>query len=210
LTVTPSDGTNPIGALVNYGSTPTAVKALSTNTFVTNTVAANVTQVGGSTQSATNPLFVTPTDGTNAIGALVNYGSTPTAVKALSANVYVTNLSTDPCQSPSVAKSSASVAIASASTVQIVALSGTKKIYVCDVNVTAAGTAPTVQLISGTASACGTLDQTFTGAMEPSATVGSLHLGYGGTLATTSAGDELCIVAGGTASVQGLVTFVQQ
>jgi hypothetical protein len=46
--------------------------------------------------------------------------------------------------------------------------------------------------------------------MIPSATVGSLHLGYGGTLMTTNASDELCITAGGTASVQGVVTYVQQ
>jgi len=116
----------------------------------------------------------------------------------------------DPCQNPSVAKASASVAIASASTVQIVALSSGKKTYVCDANLTAVGTSPSILFLSGTGTACGTADQTFTGTMIPSATVGSLHLGYGGTLMTTNASDELCITAGGTASVQGVVTYVQQ
>jgi hypothetical protein len=40
---------------------------------------------------ATNPLFVEPTDGTNAMGAMANYGTAPGAVKALNANVAVTN-----------------------------------------------------------------------------------------------------------------------
>ena len=44
-----------------------------------------------SANSATNPLFAQPTDGTNGIGAMVNFGSTPTAVKSLNTNAAIIN-----------------------------------------------------------------------------------------------------------------------
>ena len=117
----------------------------------------------------------------------------------------------DPCQNPSIAKSSAEINVSSATTTQLVALSGTKKIYVCDVTMSLVGTSPSAQFISGTGSACGTVDQTFTGAMVASATVGVIHLGYGGSIAVTTGGDELCLVSGATVTTEtGIVTYVQQ
>lgn len=76
-----------LGAMANYGTSPGAVLVPGENAFVTNTVASNITQVGGSAISATAALFTQITDGTNAMGAMTNFGTTPTAVKALSANV---------------------------------------------------------------------------------------------------------------------------
>ena len=165
---------------------------------------------GPAPSSGTSGVNITQVDGTN-LGAPSNYGTSPGAVSVPGVNAYVTDFpAVDPCQAPGVTKSSAEVAIASASTVQLVALSSGKKVYVCDLTVTAVGTSPSVQLITGTGSACGTADQTLTGAMIPSATVGVLHLGFGGSVAISNVSDELCMVAGGTASVQGIVTFVQQ
>jgi hypothetical protein len=46
----------------------------------------NLLGQGGAVLSASNPLFTELTDGTNAMGAMTNFGTTPTAVKALSAN----------------------------------------------------------------------------------------------------------------------------
>ena len=205
-----------LGALANYGTSPGAVAVESVNSYVTNTPAVNITQVGGSTQSATHPLFVTPTDGTNAIGALVNYGSTPTAVPALSANVYVTNsvsqsgTQLDPCANPNVAKSSAAVNITSATTTQLVPVSATKTIYVCNLTASMMGTLPTLYLEYGTSTTCvGTT--ALTGVFAP--TSGSvLSLGWGGTVVTVAATNGLCIVTTGTGSpsFQGVLTYVQQ
>jgi hypothetical protein len=119
---------------------------------------------------------------------------------------------TDPCQNSSLAKSSVSIAITSATTTQLVALAAGKKVYVCDMTVTTVGTSASVALTSGTGSACGTVDAVLTGAMVPSATVGVIHLGYGGTVATTpTAGDELCLTSGATVtSVEGVLSYIQQ
>ena len=46
----------------------------------------NIANIGGSAQSVSNPLFVELTDGTNAMGAMANFGTSPTGVKALNAN----------------------------------------------------------------------------------------------------------------------------
>ena len=58
-------------------------------TSYSSTYGLNVNLLGldGAVLSASNPLFTELTDGTNAMGAMTNFGTTPTAVKALSANV---------------------------------------------------------------------------------------------------------------------------
>ena len=216
LTVTPSDGTNPIGALVNYGSTPTAVKALSTNTYITNTVAGNIAQVSGATQSATNPLFTSITDGTSALGTMVAYGSTPTAVKALSTNTYITNTPTvtvstsgDPCLNPNIVKSSVVVNTSGGGTTQLVALNGAKLVYVCNLSAGISATTATLALEYGTGASCGTGTTALTGTIVPTAGMW-LSLGWGGTVVTAPAGNALCIVNGGTGTQIGVLTYVQQ
>ena len=191
ITLSPSNGT------VNISGAPTV----------------NLTAVAGTT-----------------LGAVANYGTSPGAVAVPGVNAYVTNTpavtgsgtftvsqintagTTDPCANPSLIKSSAAINVSSATTTQIVALSGTTKIYVCEADVNAVGTSPSVKFITGTGTACATPDQTLTGAMVPSATVGTVHFGYGGSMWTSNAGDELCLVsAGGTVTTEtGFVTYVQQ
>ena len=232
LTVTPSDGTNAIGALVNYGSTPTAVKALSANAYVTNTVAGNITQVGGLTIGATHPLFAeltdgtavlsathptfaTLTDGTNAAGVMATYGTSPGAVYAPGVNAYVTNTVTvsnlttgDPCQNPQVAKSSVVINTSGAGTTQLVAVSGTKATYVCQVYFVASATTATALFEYGTSTNC-TGTTALTGTIVPA--VGGIYtFGWGGTIFTAPASNGLCIVNGGTGTQIGFVTYVQQ
>jgi hypothetical protein len=202
-----------LGALANYGTSPGAVAVESVNGFVTNTVATNITQVGGSTQSATHPLFITPTDGTNAMGAMVNYGSTPTAVPALSANVYVTNAISvattgDPCLNPNVTKSSVQINTSGAGTTQLVGISASTKIYVCQVAVAISATTATMQFEYGGSTTC-TGPTVLTGAMVPTAG-GYYSLGWGGTIFTSGAGTGLCIVNGGAGTQIGFMTYVQQ
>lgn len=122
----------------------------------------------------------------------------------------VANNVVDPCQSSSIAKSSAVINIASATTTALVALSGTTTVYVCGWSFTAAvGTAATYQFEYGTGATCGTGTTVLTGAMIGNA--GPLTMPVGATIIRTPAGNAVCMLTAGTGpSAQGVLTFVQQ
>jgi hypothetical protein len=129
--------------------------------------------------------------------------------------------STDPCQTPSVLKSSAAINITTGTTTQLVAPVAGQIVYVCSYDFTISEvvtTANTLQFITGSGGTCGS---------APTATNTGLY-GAGGVTAGipihvqsssgsgyvfksgTAAG--LCAVTaiGATGSFQGIVTFVQQ
>jgi hypothetical protein len=111
---------------------------------------------------------------------------------------------------PVACDNSVAVAITTATTTQIVAVSGTTSIYVCAFHLYAvSGTAPSLSFEYGTSTNC-TGTHALTGTY--SAIVGELTSGSGlGYLFHTPAGaNGLCIVTGGTTpSVQGFVTYAQ-
>lgn len=110
----------------------------------------------------------------------------------------------DPCNNPSVPKLSVPLNITTATTTQLVALTASKSIYVCDAAATVGGST-TAQLSYGTGAACGTGTTVLTGVMT-----GLAPLGYGGTIASIPAGNALCLVSTGTGGIQGILTYVQQ
>lgn len=67
-------GANTLGAPSNYGTSPGTVSVIGVNSFVTNTVAINLTQVAG-----------------NALGTTSNFGTSPGAVAVMGVNAFVTN-----------------------------------------------------------------------------------------------------------------------
>lgn len=103
-----------------------------------------------------------------------------------------------------------SVAINATATAQLVALSGTTAIYVCGFSMTLTGTSPTAQLEYGTGTACATGPVALTGAYAPAAGADLQDGGAQGAIMRTIAGQELCIVLGGTTpSAQGILTYAQ-
>src|SRR5271170_7377506 len=75
------------GATSSSATQSQNVTLVGTSTVVVSgTIASNITQVNGATISATNTLFDQITDGTNAMGVMTNFGTTPGAVKALNIN----------------------------------------------------------------------------------------------------------------------------
>src|SRR5271168_2861696 len=75
------------GATSSSATQSQNVTLVGTSTVVVSgTIASNITQVNGATISATNTLFDQITDGTNAMGVMTNFGTTPGAVKALVIN----------------------------------------------------------------------------------------------------------------------------
>ena len=136
------------------------------------------------------------------------YASFSPANAAAGGAITVTN-SGDPCLNPNVAKSSVSVAISTATTTQLVALSSGKLVYVCGGTLTV-GASTTVALAYGTGSACGTGTTSLTGVMAP-ATGAILNLGVGtGTKVAAIASNALCAVSTGTGGLNGFLTYVQE
>lgn len=124
----------------------------------------------------------------------------------------------DPCASSAVAKSSVPIAVTSATTTQLVAISGTTQIFVCGVSMTiapSATSADTALFEYGTSTNCtGThaLTGTFgNGDLTSAAGVAPIQIGFGGSAFVVPSANGLCLVSAGTAvSIQGVLTYVQQ
>jgi len=114
----------------------------------------------------------------------------------------------DPCQNPSVAKSSVSVAISTATTTQLVALTTGKIVYACGFSASF-GASTTAQFAYGTGSACGTGTTALTGVFAPGTGV-VLGLSAEGAHFQTIASNALCLVSTGTGGINGVLTYIQQ
>lgn len=134
----------------------------------------------------------------------------PAFAQQINTNIVGYTLTTDVCQNPTVAKTHALVNISTATTTQLVALSGVTVVYVCNFTASVVGTTPTVLFETGTGSACGTGTASITGTFAP--TTGSVLKAEGaGVQFQGAAGGALCVVSGGTTpSIQGYVVYVQQ
>jgi hypothetical protein len=130
--------------------------------------------------------------------------------------VQVGALGSDPCQNPSVLKQSASVTISSATTTAIVTAVAGDYITVCNWQLNAVGTTPTIQFEYGTATstACDTGATALTGAVPVATTTTYLPAPNDELkLRVGVISQELCIVSGGTLTtnaIQGSVVYVQQ
>lgn len=155
-----------------------------------------------------------------ALGATVDgYTSTGTISKAIVATsaaasdkglvVVQSPNGANPCHNPSAALQMASGSTAGTASVQIIALSGTTKIYICSlVVVGVSGTTPTFSLTTGTGSACGTGNAVMLGAWTTAAnTVYSFPFPFG----IGPAGAALCYIQTGTTPISRyVITYVQQ
>lgn len=125
----------------------------------------------------------------------------------------------DPCIASSVAKVSAIVNITTAATTQLVALSGTTVIYVCDFVLSISQvvtTANTLRFVYGTGASCGTGTTNLTGDFGAGGVTAGIPIVLAssstGTTFKTAAGNALCATTaiGGSGFFQGVVTYIQQ
>lgn len=125
----------------------------------------------------------------------------------------------DPCIASSVAKLSAIINITTATTTQLVALSGTTVVYVCDFTLTISQvvtTPNTLKFVRGTGASCGTGTTDLTGLFGDGGVTAAPPLFIAssstGTTFKTTAGNALCATTaiGATGSFQGVITYVQQ
>jgi hypothetical protein len=172
--------------------------------------AANELKVNGTVTIAAGAK-VQITDGVD--DALVSAGKAllvdaSATTQPVSGTVTATPPTTDPCDDPAQAKTSAVIAVTADA--QVIAASGSTVIYVCHWDVSIAGTAPTARWIYGTGSVCATGLTALTGAYA--ALTGTFYqVNSTGTLFKTPASQALCLdTEGTTPSAQGLVTYVQE
>lgn len=161
------------------------------------------TSVGGVVDVATTENGV---DGVNnSLGARLYAGATNFGQTEVRPNLY--NGSTWDRQY--IFPSSVSVNVTSATTTQLVALSGSTIIRVGAITLIDA-VAATVQLEYGTGTACGTGTTALTGPMSLAAnTPLTIHLGSDAAL-RTAAGAALCVVTGsGTTGLAGFISYAQ-
>lgn len=125
----------------------------------------------------------------------------------------------DPCLSNKTLKSAAIVSITTATTTQLVALSGTTKVYVCGFSLSisqVATTANTIKFVYGTGASCGTGTTDLTGAFGAGGITAAapivVSMGSEGTDFATPVGQALCATTtiGATAFFTGVITYVQQ
>lgn len=118
----------------------------------------------------------------------------------------------DVCQNENIPKSSKSIVISTATTTELVAAVSGKVIYVCALDFTTGGTAPTYTFKTGTkvSTACDTGPVSLTGTFAP--TTGSTFLALGsGTLMQSATSGEICVTtAGTTPAANGFMTYIQQ
>jgi hypothetical protein len=131
----------------------------------------------------------------------------------------VPQTNSDPCAIPASTKSSAVVNITTATTTQIVPLSGTTSIYICGGVLTlgpSSGTADTATIVYGTGANCATGLTALSGALGAGnntsvASPIAVSLTSSGIFTSAPAGKALCLTsAGATVNIQGVISYVQQ
>lgn len=116
--------------------------------------------------------------------------------------------STNPCQNPAAILQSTGVTTSGTTAVQIIALSGTLKIYICSLTVIGqSGTTPTFSLVQGTGANCATGQTVVVPAF---ATPANTLFAFANPVSVGVAGNALCYLQTGTTPVTKVqLTYVQ-
>lgn len=123
------------------------------------------------------------------------------------------NQTADPCTLST--KTTKPISTSSAGPVELVALSGATKIYVCSI-IAVNDTAIKLSFIDGTGGSCASAQHAIYGSttaasgMSLAATSGFSQGNGGATVATTAAASAFCLLQSGTSLVAGTMTYVQQ
>lgn len=177
------------------------------NTATTSAVVAYSVAITPANGVQTFAVTPTPSLGDNYVATYACSSTYPTAGTITASLSTINPVSQDLCFNG--AKTSVSVAISTATTTQLVALTAGKIVHVCGFNATF-GASTTAQLEYGTGSACGTGTTALTGVYAP-ATGTYVSMGTGeATVTKTVAGNALCLVSTGTGGINGVLTYVQQ
>lgn len=124
------------------------------------------------------------------------------------APVTITIVGGNPCENPNATLQPVLTSTTGTTATQIIAASGSTKIYVCSLNVVGvSGTGPTFSLVYGTGTNCATGQTVFLGAWTTTANTVYPFTKMG----PTPASQALCYLDGGTTPIQRVtLSYVQQ
>jgi len=117
------------------------------------------------------------------------------------------NIGFDPSQGKG-APASIAINVSTATTTQLVALSGSTKIYVTSFDVIAGGTG-NITFVYGTGSSCGTGTTSLTGAYNLTAQAGIAKGSGVAAVLVVPAGNALCVTTNASAQMSGSVSYQQ-
>jgi len=139
------------------------------------------------------------------VGALIAAQTQTSAPPA----VTISTAGANPCHNPASVLNAVLTSTSGTSAVQIIALSGSTKIFPCSLNVVGvSGTSPTFSLVYGTGTNCATGQTVYLGAW---ATAANTVYPFVGPMPPTPAGQALCYLDTGTTPVQRVtLSYVQQ
>lgn len=194
-----------------------------TGTMAVSLATAPTTPVTGTFWQATQPVSgtvsanATLTAETTKVIGTVNIAASQHVIHdtgsttAVTGTVTVSQVATggNPCVNPNATLLSVTGATSGTTAVQIIALSGTTKIYICSLTVIGvSGTTPAFSLVQGTGTNCAT-GQTVV-RTSWATTAGQLYT-FHGPVAVGAAGAALCYLDTGTTPIQNYqLTYVQQ
>ena len=158
------------------------------------------------------------TNGTNMVAwsASSNYGTAPAAIAVPAVNAFVTNtnnngpttMANGSPVSVGGGNSSAAISVSTATTTQLLALSGTTKIYVMAYDVIAGGTG-NITFEYGTGSNCGTGTTALTGAYNLTAQAGIAKGDGSAPVLIVPAGNALCALTSAAVQMSGSFAYQQ-
>lgn len=145
----------------------------------------------------------------DASGLVTGILSLPFVQQAGSWTVSVSDTGGNPCTSPGATLLSVTGATSGTAAIQIIALSGSTKVYICSMSILGvSGTTPTFSLVQGTGSNCGTSQTTLFQSFGT--TAGQLY-SFASPVAVGAAGNAVCYKDGGTTPVQNYqITYIQK
>lgn len=187
---------------------PPSQAVTNTGTFVTqSTLAPETTKVIGTVNVAAAQTIALAA-GSAVVGHVIHdSGSTTVVTGTVTSAEAITG--GNPCQNPQATLVSITGATSTNNATQIIALSGSTKIYICALTVVGvSGTAPTFSLVQGTGSNCVT-GQTVV--VQAFATTANQSYLFSGPVSVGTAGNALCYKDGGTSPIENYqITYVQQ
>lgn len=207
-----SSGSNTIGAISNttFAATQSGTWTVQPGNTANTTPWIFTPYQGGSVLSATNGLYTNILQGN---AALSSGNPLPVTAENANANGQAAMAASSPIviasnQSVSNANASVAINVSTATTTQLVALSGTTKIYVTAWDVIAAGTG-NVTLEYGTGTACATGTTVLTGAYNLVAQAGISKGDGSAPVLVVPSGNALCILTSAAVQMSGSLTYQQ-
>ncbi|WP_332771621.1 hypothetical protein [Phenylobacterium sp.] len=191
------------------GSATTAMgylRAIAAAAIDTSNVNTNIAQING-----VAPLMGSGATGTGSARVTVatdSPGMGSTGATAPSTAVLVGGNSAGLLTAIIQANASAAISVSTATTTQLVPLSGSTKIYVTAWDVVAAGTG-NIKLVHGTGSSCGTDTTDLTGNYNLVAQAGLSKGGGLGPVIVVPAGKALCVTTSAAVGMAGSVAYTQ-